>query len=145
MPRKPLHDKLLAHSVDMLALYEKQRKLTLQMLHAYECRITTMSEFIRANFTGDEQAFKILAPIVGEGTGTKHPFYSNGLSDDVRTKKAVQSAQQWRETHEQESKADPVPALQDGALSDQAREVPAASVQAGATLSDVESEGGAID
>ena len=145
MPRKPLHDKLLAHSVDMLALYEKQRKLALQMLHAYECRITTMSEFIRANFTGDEQAFKILAPIVGEGTGTKHPFYNAGISDDVRTKKAVQSAQQWRETHEQESKADPVPALQDGALSDQAREVPAAPVQAGATLSDVESEGGAID
>ena len=145
MPRKPLHDKLLAHSVDMLALYEKQRKLALQMLHAYECRITTMSEFIRANITGDEQSFKILAPIVGKGTGTKRPLYNAGISDDMRTKKAVQSAQQWRETHEQESKADPVPALQDGALSDQAREVPAAPVQAGATLSDVESEGGAID
>ena len=145
MPRKPLHDKLLAHSVDMLALYEKQRKLALQMLHACECRITTMSEFIRANITGDEQAFKILAPIVGKGTGAKRPLYNAGISDDVRTKKAVQSAQQWRETHEQESKADPVPALQDGALSDQAREVPAAPVQAGATLSDVESEGGAID
>jgi len=145
MPRKPLHDKLLAKSVDMLALYQKQLKLTKEMLHAYECRISTMEEFIRANFTGDEQAFKILAPMVGKGTGTTRPFYSNGISDDVRTKKAVQLAQQWRETHEQESKADPVPALQDGALPDQAREVPAAPVQAGTTLPDVESEGGAID
>ena len=145
MPRKPLHDKLLANSVHMLELYEKQRELTVQMVHAYECRITTMSEFIRANMTGDEQAFKILAPIVGKGTGTKRPFYNAGISDEVRTKRAVQQAQEWRTKYEQESKADPVPALQDGALSDQAREVPAAPVQAGATLSDVESEGGAID
>ena len=120
-------------------------KLTREMMRVYECRIATLSEFIRANITGDEQGFKILAPIVGKGTGTTRPFYSNGLSDDVRTKKAVQLAQQWREQHEQEGKADPVPALQDGALSDQAREVPAAPVQAGATLPDVESEGGTID
>lgn len=32
MPRKPLHDKLLANSVDMLALYQKQLKLTKEML-----------------------------------------------------------------------------------------------------------------
>ena len=139
MPRKPLHDKLLANSV------HTQRKLTMQMVHAYECRIATMSEFIRANMTGDEQAFKILAPIVGKGTGTNRPFYNAGISDEVRTKRAVQQAQEWRTKYEQESKADHVPALQDGALSDQAREVPAAPVQAGATLSDVESEGGAID
>lgn len=145
MPRKPLHDELLAHSVDMLALYEKQRKLTKEMLHAYECRISTMQEFIRANFTGDEQAFKILAPIVGKGTGTKRPFYNDGFLDVKRTKTVVKQAQLWREAHEQEGKADPVPALQDGALSDQAREVPAAPVQAGATLSDVESEGGNTD
>ena len=145
MPKRPLHDKLLANSVDMLALYEKQMKLTREMMRVYECRIATLSEFIRANFTGDEQAFKILAPIVGKGTGTTRPFYDAGISDDVRTKRIVQQAQQWRETYEQESKADAVPALQDGALSDQAREVPAAPVQAGATLSDVESEGGAID
>lgn len=145
MPKKPLHDKLLANSVDMLALYQKQLKLTKEMLHAYECRISTMEEFIRANITGDEQGFKILAPMVGKGTGTKRPFYDNGISDGMRTKKAVQQAQQWRELHEQENQADPVPALQDGALSDQAREVPAAPVEAGATLPDVESEGGAID
>lgn len=145
MAKKPLHDKLLANSVDMLALYEKQMKLTREMMRVQECRIATLSEFIRANITGDEQGFKILAPIVGKGTGTTRPFYNNGLSDDVRTKKAVQLAQQWREQHEQESKADPVPALQDGALSGQAREVPAAPVQAGATLPDVGSEGGVID
>lgn len=145
MPRRPLHDKLLHNSVKMLELYNKQLKLTKEMLHAYECRISTMQEFIRANFTGDEQAFKILAPIVGKGTGTTRPFYNNGLSDDVRTKKAVQLAQQWREQHEQESKADPVPALQAGALPDEAREVPAAPVNAGAALPDVESEGGNTD
>lgn len=145
MAKKPLHDKLLRHSVKMLELYNKQLKLTKEMLHAYECRIATISEFIRANITGDEQGFKILAPIVGKGTGTTRPFYDAGLSDDARTKRIVQQAQRWREAHEQESKADPVPALQDGALSDQAREVPAAPVQAGATLPDVESEGGNTD
>ena len=76
MPRKPLHDKLLANSV------HTQRKLTMQMVHAYECRIATMSEFIRANMTGDEQAFKILAPIVGKGTGTKRPFYNAGKNQE---------------------------------------------------------------
>ena len=145
MPRRPLHDKLLANSVDMLALYQKQLKLTKEMLHAYECRISTMEEFIRANITGDERVFKILAPMVGKGTGTKRPIYDAGFSDGLRTKKAVQQAHQWRELHEQENQADPVPPLQDGALSDQAREVPAAPVEAGATLPDVESEGGAID
>ena len=145
MPRKPLHDKLLAKSVDMLALYQKQLKLTKEMLHAYECRISTMEEFIRANITGDERVFKILAPMVGKGTGTKRPIYDSGFSDGIKTQTAVQQAQQWRELHEQENQADPVPTLQDGALSDQAREVPAAPVEAGATLPDVESEGGAID
>ena len=145
MARKPLHDKLLHHSVKMLELYNKQLALTKEMLHAYECRIATIQEFIRANFTGDEQGFKILAPIVGKGTGTTRPFYNNGLSDDVRTKKAVQQAQQWSELHEQKDQPDSVPALQAGALSDQAREVPAAPSNAGAALPDVESEGGNTD
>lgn len=145
MAKKPLHDKLVHHSVHMLDLYQKQLKLTKEMLHAYECRITTMEEFIRANVTGDEQAFKILAPMVGKGTGTKRPFYDSGISDGVRTKKAVQQAREWSAANEQKDQADPVPPLQDGALSDEARQVPATPVEAGAAVPDVESEGGAID
>lgn len=145
MAKKPLHDKLLRHSVHMLELYNKQLALTKEMLHAYECRIATMENFIRANFTGDSEAFKILAPIVGKGTGTKRPFYNDGFLDAKRTKTVVKQAQQWSAAHEQKGQPDPVPALQDGALSDQAREVPAAPVQAGATLPDVESEGGNTD
>lgn len=145
MPRRPLHDKLLHNSVKMLELYNKQLKLTKEMLHAYECRISTMQEFIRANFTGDEQAFKILAPMVGKGTGTTRPFYNGGFIDASRTKKVVQQAQQWSELHEQKDQPDSVPALQAGALPDQAREVPAAPVNAGAALPDVDSEGGNTD
>ena len=145
MTKKPLHDKVLANSVKMLELYNRQLKLTKEMMSVYECRIATMQEFIRANFTGDEQAFKILAPIVGKGTGTKRPFYNAGISDDTRTKKAVQQAQQWSELHEQKDQPDDVPALQAGALPDQTREAPAAPVNAGAALPDVESEGGNTD
>lgn len=145
MANKPLHDKLVHHSVHMLDLYQKQLKLTKEMLHAYECRITTMEEFIRANVTGDEKAFKILAPMVGKGTGTKRPFYDTGFMDGARTKKAVQQAREWSAANEQKDQADPVPPLQDGALSDEARQVPATPVETGAAVSDVESEGGAID
>lgn len=145
MAKKPLHDKLVHHSVHMLDLYQKQLNLTKEMMHAYECRITTMEEFIRANVTGDEKAFKILAPMVGKGTGTKRPFYDSGISDGVRTKKAVQQAREWSAANEQKDQADPVPPLQDGALSDEARQVPATPVEAGAAVPDVESEGGAID
>jgi len=53
-------------------------------------------------------------------------FVKGRLFAAARLEEERESAQQWRETHEQEGKADPVPALQDGALSDQAREVPAA-------------------
>lgn len=144
MPRKPLHDKLLRHSVHMLELYNKQLALTKQMMYGYECRIATMEDFIRANFTGDDKAFKILAPIVGKGTGTKRPFY-DGWQDAKRTKTVVQQAQQWSAANEQKDQPDIVPALQAGALSDQAREVPAAPVNAGAALPDVESEGGNTD
>lgn len=54
-------------------------------------------------------------------------------------------AQQWSELYEQKDQPDAVPALQAGALPDQAREVPAAPVNAGAALPDVESEGGNTD
>lgn len=131
MAKKPLHDKLVHHSVHMLDLYQK--------------RITTMEEFIRANITGDEQGFKILAPMVGKGTGTKRPFYDTGFNDGIKTKKAVQQAQEWRTTYEQEEPAAEVPALREGSDPDQAREVPAAPCGAGQDVSNVESEGGAID
>ena len=145
MPKKPLRDKLVHHSVHMLDLYKKQLSLTKEMVHAYECRISTMEEFIRANITGDERAFKILAPMVGKGTGTKRPFYDTGFSDGIKTKKAVQQAREWSAANEQKDQADPVPPLQDGALSDEARQVPATPVEAGTAVPDVESEGGAID
>lgn len=145
MPKKPLHDKLLANSVDMLALYQKQLKLTKEMLHAYECRISTMEEFIRANITGDERAFKILAPMVGKGTGTKRPFYDTGFSDGIKTKKAVQQAREWSAANEPEEGTSAVSSLREGSTADQVQEVPAASGNAGAHLPDVESEGGTTD
>lgn len=145
MPRKPLHDKLVHHSVHMLDLYQKQLKLTKEMMHAYECRITTMEEFIRANVTGDEQAFKILAPMVGKGTGTKRPFYDSGFSDGIKTKKAVQQAREWSAANEPEEGTSAVSSLQEGSATDQARQVPATPVEAGTAVPDVESEGGAVD
>lgn len=145
MPNKPLHDKLVHHSVYMLDLYQKQLKRAKEMLHAYECRITTMEEFIRANVTGDEKAFKILAPMVGKGTGTKRPIYYTEFNAALKTKRFVQQAREWSAANEQKDQADTVPPLQDGALSDEARQVPATPVEAGAAVPDVESEGGAID
>lgn len=145
MPKKPLHDKLLRHSVHMLELYNKQLALTKQMMYGYECRIATMEEFIRANFTGDSEAFKILAPIVGKGTGTKRPFYNDGFLDVKRTKTVVQQAHQWSAAHEQKDQSDPVPSLPEGDVSDAPREAPTAQLSAGAPLPDVESEGGNID
>jgi hypothetical protein len=145
MPKKPLHDKLVHHSVHMLDLYQKQLKLTKEMLHAYECRISTMEEFIRANVTGDEKAFKILAPMVGKGTGTKRPLYDTGFSDGIKTKKAVQQAREWSAANEPEEGTSAVSSLQEGSATDQAREVPTTQGIAGFVLPPVESEGGAID
>ena len=145
MPKKPLHDKLVHHSVHMLDLYLKQLKLTKEMVHAYECRITTMEEFIRANITGDERVFKILAPMVGKGSGTKRPIYDTEFNTAIKTKRFVQQAREWSAANEQKDQADTVPPLQDGALSDEARQVPATPVEAGAAVPNVESEGGAID
>ena len=138
MSKKPLHDKLVHHSVHMLDLYQKQ-------LRAFECRISTMEEFIRANVTGDEKAFKILAPMVGKGTGTKRPIYDTEFNAALKTKRFVQQAREWSAANEQKDQADTVPPLQDGALSDEARQVPATPVEAGTAVPDVESEGGAID
>lgn len=145
MAARILHEKLLLNSVHMLDLYNKQLALTKEMMHAYQCRISTMEDFIRANMTGDDKAFKILAPMVGKGTGTTRPFYDNGIFDASRTKKVVQLAQQWRVLHEQKDQSDPVPALPEGNVPDASREVPAAQLSAGAPLPDVESEGGIID
>lgn len=143
-PSKIIHEKLLANSVDMLTNMEKQIALCKEMLRGLEYRARTTGEFVRANLTGDKHAFKALAPMVSKGTASNRPYYDE-FPPGFRTKKAIETARQWKELYDKENRTDAVPALQEGTGTDQAREVPAAPVVTGATLPAVESEGGATD
>ena len=117
MTNNPLHDNMLANLVDMLALYQERLKAIREVIHAYERSTHTTKELIRAVSAGDKNGIAVLAPIVGKGVGATRPFY-DGIRDELITNEAVKRAQQWRASYEQEKQTDPVPALQDGALSD---------------------------
>lgn len=138
MPKRPLHSDLLRQSLLMLDLYQKQLELTKQMMRACELRNATMSEFIRANFTGDEQAVKLMAPIIRKGNGSTRPFYDDGMYDVMRTKQIVQQAREWSKAHEPKEGTGGVPALQAGSATDEAGEVPAAQGVAGGDLPSVD-------
>ena len=139
-----VNEKVLPTTLNLIELQEQQLKSARALVKGVENQIATLKEFVRANYTGDKEAFSTLAMLVKSNVCTPTRHY-NKPADAILTPRYFNEAQQWREQHEQESKTDAVPALQDGALPDQAREVPAAPVQAGAALPDVESEGGAID
>ncbi len=145
MPRnKIIHEALLCTSIDALNCMEKQIALAKEMVRGLEYRARTMSEFVRANLTGDEHAFKALAPMVSKGTATNRPYYDESPTG-LRTKMAIETARKWKEKHEQEIAASEVPALREGDAPDQAREVPAAPRGAGQDVPAVESEGGNTD
>jgi hypothetical protein len=138
MSKTPIHEGMLHNTVAMLELCQRQRALAEELLRSYDCRIATLKEFIRANITGDQQGFKLLAPMVGRGTGTTRSFYPNGNSGMASTKRAVQQAKEWSKANEQKAPAGEVPALREGVASDEAREVPAPQSGAGGALPPVE-------
>lgn len=145
MRSRIIHEPVLANTLDMIGLYQQQLKLAKEMVRAVEYRIAMAEELVRANWTGDEHAFKQLAPAFAKNVGSSRRYYDQGVSDGMRTKQAVQFAQQWRTTYEPKEPAAEVPALREGSDHDQAREVPAAPRGAGQVVPDVESEGGALD
>ena len=144
MAKRPIHNALLDNSIQMVELYERQLKLTRELLRAVEYRIATVKEFVRANYTGDEHAFKALAPAVSSNTGSERRYYGDGTAVELlRTQRAFNDAVEWRKKYAAQQAE--VPALREGSTADQVQEVPAASGNTGAHLPDVESEGGTTD
>ena len=107
MTQKIIHEDLLRLSLKMLEAHTKQLALSKELARGVEMRIQTMSEFIRANYTGDKKGIEALKDVVVSGNGSTKLFYSNqqygGYNPEVkRTKQVLELAQQWAATKEKD-------------------------------------------
>ena len=89
---KMISRKGLELSLDLLEKYEQQIKLAEELKKGTEARKATIMEFIRANFTGDDEAFKAIRTgfLAEKGSGSTRRYYDRGIMDSMKTKQVVQ-------------------------------------------------------
>jgi hypothetical protein len=138
--RKPISEKVLPVTLSLIDKHEQQLKLMREMIRGVEYRIGNLKDFVRANVTGDKEAFKAIAAVVTKNVGNSRRYYDNDRVDTLTTDRIVTNERQKNEKRIAE-----VSALREASATDQVQEVPAAPSDAGAHLPDVESEGGHPD
>lgn len=92
--KKPINEKALEISLRLLDQHDKQMKLIEEMVKSVEARRTTIQEFIRANYTGDDYAYKLLKECYRTGQGTMRRIYDNGAYDHVQTRMLVKAVRE---------------------------------------------------
>ena len=100
---KIIHEAALRSALKLMDMLDKQLDLIEQMRKGVCARRDTLYEFVRANFTGDEKAFKFFRDGLKEhnGAGSTRRYYDNGVVDAMRTKAIVKQAQAWAEKGEE--------------------------------------------
>lgn len=137
-----VNEKVLPTTLHLIELHEQQLKSARMLIRGVEHQIATLKEFVRANYTGDKEAFKELVMYVRTNTGTSYRRYTK-WGDDALTARYFNEAREWS-TKNAAQQAE-VSALREGSPADEVQEVPAAPRDAGARLPDVESEGGTAE
>ena len=137
-----ISEKLLPTTLHLIELHEQQLKSARMLIRGVEHQIATLKEFVRANYTGDVEAFEELVMYVKTNVGTSHRHYTK-WGDDALTARYFNEAREWS-TKNAAQQAE-VSALREGSTADQVQEVPTTSGNTGAHLPDVESEGGTPD
>jgi hypothetical protein len=92
MTPKIIHEPMLLNMIQLLAMYKKQIELAEQMVKGIRQRIAVVEECVRANFTGDREALKVLAPIVSGGNGLVRGYYDGTYPGQAKTKQIVEQA-----------------------------------------------------
>ena len=107
MAKRIIHEGMLQLSLKLLEAHKKQLALSKELARGVEMRIQTMSEFIRANYTGDKEGIDALKGIVVSGNGSTKLFYSKpqygGYDPErKRTAQVLELAQTWAQQKEAE-------------------------------------------
>ena len=118
---KPIHPKALQSSLQLYDAHARQSAIIKEMREAVEQRMRVVGDCIRANYTGDKEAFATLLRAVAKDEAVNvYRAHEDVLS--WPTKAVITNARSWVD---EEERAGRLSAVQEAASSDEVREVPA--------------------